>query len=80
MDVSKIQIENLISLIDGYFIKGGQHINVNVISREMLIDAQNFPEKYPSLTLRVSGYAVIWHKLTKELQDEIIDRTFHSKM
>ena len=74
------QIDNLISLIQGYMDQGGQHINVNVMSKELLIDAQDNPKKYPQLTIRVSGYAVIFNNLTKHLQDEIISRTFHERV
>lgn len=74
------KIDNLVDIIDGYFIKGGQHININVIDRDTLIDAQKYPEKYPQLTIRVSGYAVNFNRLTVEQQNEIINRTFHSKI
>ena len=71
---------NLISMLDGFFAKDGHHINVNVFNRELLLDTMEHPENYPQLTIRVSGYAVNFVKLTREQQLDVINRTIHERI
>lgn len=76
----KERVKNLVNILDGYFIQKAHHLNVNVLNREVLIDAMRNPFKYPSLTIRVSGYAVNFNRLSKAHQQEVIDRTFHERI
>ena len=75
MEVNHAQVDNLVSLLDGYATKGGHHLNVNVLNRDMLLDAQKHPENYKDLIVRVAGFSEKWCNLGTELQNEIIHRT-----
>ena len=75
MATTQNQIDNLVSLLDGYVKKGGHHLNVNVFTKETLLDAQKNPEKYKTLVVRVAGYSALFTTLSKSLQDDIIART-----
>ena len=75
MNISDAQIDNLVNLLDGYAEKGGHHLNVNVLNRETLLDAQKHPENYAHLVVRVAGYSALFTTLSRSLQDDIIRRT-----
>ena len=79
-EVSETQADNLVHMLDAYAEKGGHHLNINVFNRDTLLDAQKHPEEYPTLTVRVSGYCVYFADLTKEQQDDVISRTFHTSI
>ena len=75
-----VQIQNAVSILDGYFVQGAHHLNVNVLSRKKLVEAMHAPERYPNLTIRVSGYAVNFHRLSQTQQLEVIERTYHERL
>ena len=80
MATSSAQVDNLVNLLDGYATKGGHHLNVNVLNRDTLLDAQAHPENYPQLTIRVSGYAVKFIDLTREQQMDVLARTCYTRV
>ena len=79
-EVDKYRVQNLVQLLDGYFEDGGFHLNVNVLTKEQLLDAWKNPDKYPQLCVRVSGYCVAWNRLTDEQKQDVITRTFHESL
>jgi formate C-acetyltransferase len=79
-DSREDRIRNLVGVVDGYTSCGGYHMNINVVDRATLLDAMEHPEEYPQLTIRVSGYAVNFTKLTREQQRDVISRTFHEAL